>query len=162
MMRWTETIDIDAPEDLVRTAMLDQHHVVRWSAWPEATGLSCTVHGDGTSPGSEIVFRDDAGTVQGRQRITAVDGQRIANRLENRGPLGRTMTPRVDFVVTRLAHDRTRAALDFEADVPLPVGLRHLVQLAMSRWARRLHVEDLRLLKSYVESGAVDVGQGET
>ena len=36
--------------------MLDQHTVIEWSAWPEATGYPCAVSGDGRSVGSEIVL----------------------------------------------------------------------------------------------------------
>ncbi|MEM1335269.1 MAG: hypothetical protein AAGG08_17605 [Actinomycetota bacterium] len=102
------------------------------------------------------MFRNKKGAVQGRQRIVDVDGLRVTNRLENKGPFGTTITPRVDFVATPLGDARTTAALDFEAEVPLPFGLRHLVQAVMSRWARKLHVKDLEQLKTYVESGRVD------
>ncbi|MEM7341659.1 MAG: SRPBCC family protein [Actinomycetota bacterium] len=151
-MKWTETIDIDAPTEEVFDAMLDQDRVMAWSAWPEATGFTCSVEGDSTSPGSEIVFRDKKGTIQGRQRIIAVEGRRVRNQLQNRGPFGRTMTPTVTFEATPLDERCTRAALEFEADVPLPAGVRHLVQAGMSRWVRRLHVRDLEMLKSHVES----------
>ncbi|MFZ1490568.1 MAG: SRPBCC family protein, partial [Ilumatobacteraceae bacterium] len=148
MMRWTETIEIDAPAERVFEAQLDQQHVMSWSAWPEATGFVCEVEGDGRSPGSEIVFRNAKGVVQGRQRIVDVDSLKVSNRMENRGPFGATITPRVDFLATPLGADRTRAALDFEAEVPLPFGVRHVVQAVMSRWARRLHVKDLEQLKA--------------
>ena len=155
-MKWTETIEIAAPAERVFEAQLDQEHVMGWSAWPDATGFVCGVEGDGRSAGSEIVFRNKKGEVQGRQRIVDVDGLRVTNRLEKKGPFGTTITPRVDFVATPLGDDRTRAALDFEAEVPLPIGLRHLVQAVMSRWARKLHEKDLEQLKTYVESGRVD------
>jgi len=155
-MKWTETIEINAPAERVFEAQLDQGHVMGWSAWPEATGFVCGVEGDGRSEGSEIVFRNKKGVVQGRQRIVDVHGLRVTNRLENKGPFGTTITPRVDFVATPLDEGRTRAALEFEAEVPLPLGLRHLVQAVMSRWARKLHVKDLEQLKTYVESGRVD------
>lgn len=61
-MTWTETIDIDAPAEDVFDAMLDQDRVMSWSAWPEATGFTCSVEGDSRSPGSEIVFRDKKGS----------------------------------------------------------------------------------------------------
>ncbi|MEM9748367.1 MAG: SRPBCC family protein [Actinomycetota bacterium] len=155
-MRWTETIVIEASPERVFEAQLDQGDVMAWSAWPEATGFTCGVEGDGRTVGSEIVFRDKKGAVQGRQRIVEVHDLRVTNRLENRGPFGTTITPRVDFIATPLDDGRTRAALDFEAEVPLPFGLRHLVQAVMSRWARKLHVKDLQQLKTYVESGRFD------
>lgn len=156
MMKWTESIEVAAPADRVADALLDQRHVMGWSAWPEATGFVCGVEGDGRSPGSQIVFRDAGGTVQGRQRIVDVEGLRVSNRMDNRGPFGTTLTPRVDFVAIPLGGQRTRAELDFEAEVPLPFGVRHVIEAAMSRWVRRLHVKDLEQLKSYVESGRVD------
>lgn len=158
VMKWTETIEIDAPPERVFEALLDQDHVMGWSAWPEATGFVCGVEGDGRSPGSEIVFRNKNGAVQGRQRIVEVDDLRVTNRLDNKGPFGTTITPRVDFIATPVGDDRTQVALDFEAEIPLPFGVRHLVQVVMSRWARTLHVKDLEQLRDYVESGRVTVG----
>jgi hypothetical protein len=158
MMKWTESIEIAAPAERVFEAQLDQEHVMGWSAWPEATGFVCGVEGDGRSPDSEIVFRNKKGDPQGRQRIVEVDALRVTNRLENKGPFGTTITPRVDFAALPLGENRTRADLEFEAEIPLPFGLRHLVQAVMSRWARKLHVKDLEQLKSYVESGRVASG----
>ncbi|MFW2380199.1 MAG: SRPBCC family protein [Acidimicrobiales bacterium] len=158
MMKWTETIEIDAAAGRVFEAQLDQEHVMEWSAWPEATGFACGVEGDGRSPGSEIVFRNKKGDPQGRQRIVEVYDLRVTNRLENKGPFGTTITPRVDFAALPLGENRTRADLEFEAEIPLPFGLRHLVQAVMSRWARKLHVKDLEQLKTYVESGRVASG----
>lgn len=71
-MKWTESIDVDAPLKQVQRAVADEHQLMHWSAWPAATGYTCSVDGDGTTVGSEIVFRDPAGTEQGRQRLTAV------------------------------------------------------------------------------------------
>ena len=79
--------------------------------------------------------------------------RRIAHRLENQGPFGRTMRPEVDFVVDPVSDERSRVSLVFNAAAPLPFGLRHVVELGMGRWVRRLHVKDLQMLKHYVESG---------
>ncbi|MEE8601121.1 MAG: SRPBCC family protein [Euzebya tangerina] len=154
-VQWTESIVIDAPAEVVRIAMMDQAHVMGWSAWPEATGFTCAVEGDGSSPGSEIVFRNDDGQVQGRQRIVKVDDQVIHNVMENKGPFGKTLRPSVDFRVTPIGQDRTRASLEFEAALPFPPILRRLVRIPMSRWVRNLHRKDMAMLKEYVESGRV-------
>lgn len=155
-MQWTETVIIDAPVDIVRAAVRDQRHVMAWSAWPEATGFTCVVEGDAMSVGSQIVFRDRSGTVQGRQRIVDVtdDGatRTVVNELENRGPFGRTMRPRVDFRTTALDDHRTEVALDFAADIPFPRPLRQLIGVGMRRWARGLHRKDLDQLRTYVET----------
>jgi hypothetical protein len=112
----------------VRAAIADEHEVMAWSAWPSATGYTCAVDGDGRSLGSAIVFRDHSGTEQGRQRLTLVEPDRVEYRLRNRGPLGRTMTPEVDFRLDALDASCTRVLLDFRASAPLPPGARHLVE----------------------------------
>lgn len=153
-MEWTESIDIEAAPGRVLPAVADENRLVQWSAWPAATGYRCEVEGDGVSPGSAIVFRDPAGVEQGRQRLHRSVADRVEYRLTNRGPGGRQMTPEVDFRLDPLPGGRTRVHLDFRATPPLPVPLRQVAELVMSRRVRALHVEDLRLLKLHVEGGA--------
>ena len=121
-MRWTERIDIDRPASQVRRAIADEHQLMQWSAWPAATGYTCAVDGDGTSLGSAIVFRDDAGTEQDRQRLTKVAADRVEYRLHNRGPAGRDMTPEVDVRIQALSPTSTRFHLDFRNRVPSPTA----------------------------------------
>ena len=64
-LRWSESIHIDISPQAVFEAMLDQHTVIEWSAWPEATGYPCAVSVDGRSVGSEIVFADPSGKHMG-------------------------------------------------------------------------------------------------
>ncbi len=151
-MEWTESIVIDRPLPVVHRAVADEHELMQWSAWPKATGYTCAVDGDGRSTGSAIVFRDRTGVEQGRQRLTSVEPDRIEYRLRNRGPAGREMTPEVDFRLDDLDGTRTRVHLDFRATAPLPPGARQLAELVLGRRVRRLHVEDLRLLKLHVET----------
>ena len=151
-MEWTESIVVDRPLEQVHRAVADEHELMQWSAWPEATGYTCAVDGDGRSPGSAIVFRDRRGVEQGRQRLAQVGRDRVEYRLRNRGPFGRIMTPELDFRLEPLDPARTRVHLDFRASAPLPAGVRHLVELVLARWARRLHIEDLRRLKARVET----------
>lgn len=150
-MQWTETIVVDRPIDVVQGAIADENELMQWSAWPEATGFTCAVDGDGRSLGSAIVFRDRRGQEQGRQRLTRVEEDRVEYRLLNRGPGGREMRPEVDFRLDRLGGDRTRVHLDFRATAPLPPGLRQLAELLLGRRVRALHVKDLQLLKAHVE-----------
>lgn len=151
-MRWSESIHIDARPDAVFAAMLDQHTVIRWSAWPEATGYRFAVSGDGRSVGSEIVFEDSSGRQMGRQRITNVTDNVVHNRMRNRGPAGRWLEPAVDFRVERDG-EGARAFLDFEAEPPVPKILRPLAHRYLRKSIRPLHVEDLRRLKAMVEHG---------
>ncbi|MBN9099777.1 MAG: SRPBCC family protein [Pseudonocardia sp.] len=151
-MEWTESIVIDRPLAQVQAAIADEHQLMAWSAWPEATGYSCAVDGDGRSVGSAIVFRDRTGVEQGRQRLTRIEPDRVEYRLRNRGPRGRDMTPEVDFRLDALDDSRTRVHLDFRATAPLPPGVRQIAELLLGRRVRRLHIEDLALLKAHVEN----------
>jgi hypothetical protein len=157
-MEWTESIVVDRPVAQVQAAIADEHRLMRWSAWPEATGYTCAVEGDGRSIGSAIVFRDRAGAEQGRQRLARVETDRIEYRLRNKGPRGREMTPEVDFHLEALDDTRTRVHLDFRASAPLPPGARQIAELLLGRRVRRLHVEDLRLLKAHVEDEPARTG----
>lgn len=154
-MKWTESIVVARPREQVLAAIADEHQLMAWSAWPNATGFSCAVDGDGTSVGSAIVFRDRAGVEQGRQLLTRVATDRVEYRLRNRGPFGREMTPEVDFRLEALDDTRTRVHLDFRATAPLPIGARQLAELLLGRRVRRLHVEDLEQLKAHVETSPI-------
>ena len=151
-MEWTEAIVVDRPLEQVQAAIADEHRLMAWSAWPAATGYTCAVDGDGRSLGSAIVFTDRGGVEQGRQRLTLVEPDRVEYRLRNRGPGGRDMTPEIDFRLEPLDDARTRVHLDFRATAPLPPGVRQLAELLLGRRVRRLHVEDLALLKAHVEN----------
>lgn len=161
-MQWTETITVQAPLQRVRRAVADEHQVMAWSAWPQATGYTCAVDGDGTSVGSQIVFTDPRGREQGRQRLeqvserTTAQGEEVvvAYRLSNRGPGGRTMHPEVDFRLRALGPSTTQVHLDFRATPPLPVPLRQLAERFMASRVRALHVKDLEQLKVHAEASA--------
>jgi hypothetical protein len=150
-MEWTEVIVVDRPLAEVQRAVADENELMQWSAWPEATGYFCAVDGDGTSLGSSIVFTDKRGREKGRQRLAAVSADRVEYRLTNRGPGGREMKPEVDFRLVPIDPERTRVFLDFRATAPLPAGVRQLAELVLARRVRKLHVEDLLLLKAHVE-----------
>ncbi len=149
-MRWSESIQIAGSPDAVFEAMLDQHKVMKWSAWPDATGYRCAVSGDGRSVGSEITFTDPSGKHMGRQRITEVGKTVVRNKMRNRGPGGRWVEPSVDFRVEPDG-EGTRAYLDFEVNPPVPKLLRPLAHRYLKKSIRPVHVEDLRRQKLFVE-----------
>jgi carbon monoxide dehydrogenase subunit G len=154
-MRWSESIYVDQPPDKVLEAIRDQYVLMQWSAWPEATGYTCAVEGDGRSVGSEIVFRSSDGVEQGRQRITAVDEKAVRNKMRNRGPRGTWVEPSVDFRVEPEGHG-SMVHLDFEVIPPVPRLLHPFANRYLTRTIRPLHVEDLRRLKALTESGDHD------
>ncbi len=149
-MRWTESVYIERPVDVVFDAVLDQNVLMQWSAWPEATGYTCKVDGDGRSVGSSIVFVNADGAEQGRQWITGVDGHVVRNRLRNRVSKNRYTEPTVDFRVEPEGSG-TRVFLDFDITPPVPRPMRPLANRYLTRKVRPLHVEDLRRLKALVE-----------
>jgi hypothetical protein len=132
-VEWTESIVVDRPLKQVQAAIADEHELMAWSAWPNATGYTCAVDGDGRSLDSAIVFRDRSGTEQGRQRLTLVEPDRVEYRLRNRGPLGRDLTPEVDFRLDALDASHTWVHLDFRTSAPLPPGALHLLELMLGR-----------------------------
>lgn len=154
-MRWTQSIIIAQTPAKALEAIRDQHVLMRWSAWPEATGYTCAVEGDGRSVGSEIVFRSSDGMEQGRQCITAVEDNAVRNKMRNRGPRGTWVETTVDF---RVEPDGEGSVvhLDFEVTPPVPKIL-HPIAGYLSRTIRPLHVEDLRRLKALAESGDQDL-----
>ena len=44
-MEWTESIVVDRPLKQVQAAIADEHELMAWSAWPNATGYTCAVDG---------------------------------------------------------------------------------------------------------------------
>ncbi len=150
-MQWTESTVVDRPMAEVHDAIADENAVMRWSAWPAATGYTCAVDGDGRSIGSEIVFRNADGKEQGRQRLASVAPGLVEYRLRNRGPGGRDITPEVDFRLEDVDGSRTRVLLDFRGRAPLPPGLRQVAEFFLARRVRHLHRKDLEQLKDYVE-----------
>ncbi|OAN32492.1 SRPBCC family protein [Mycolicibacterium iranicum] len=152
-MKWSERITISRPLPEVKQAIVDAEELLAWSAWPEATGYSCRIDGDGRSVGSQIVFTDPHGVVQGRQVLETVRDDVVDFRLHNRGPGGREMHPHLRFRLVDLDGSHTQVHLDFEAEAPLPFGARHVVEAIMGRRVRALHVKDLEQLKAHVENG---------
>ncbi len=158
-MRWIESILIERPKSAVYAAVVDQNILMQWSAWPEATGFTCHVEGDGVTPGSRIVFSDSSGVVQGQQTLVSADGTLVRNQMKNRGPRGRDIEPRVDFRVEDAGASQTKVSLEFEVDPPVPALLRPIASRWLSRSIRPLHVRDLEQLKAHVErDGGGEIG----
>lgn len=155
-MRWTESIDIDRPTSVVYPAVWDQNVLMQWSAWPSATGYTCHVEGDGRTPGSRIVFADSRGETQGEQTLLSADGTTVRNVMNNRGPGGRSVQPRVDFRVEEVSNGVTRVSLDFALTPPVPFFLRPVANAWLTRRIRPLHKKDLEQLKTLVEDGRGD------
>lgn len=151
-MQWTETIITEAPDDDVYQAVRDQHTPMQGSAWPDTTGSTCRVEGDGTSPGSQIIFTDSKGIEQGRQTLVSADADAVRNRMRDRGPRGRWVSPSVDFHIDPVTPARTRVSLAFDVEPPVPRILKPVANRWLRRSIRLLHVKDLQQPKDLVEA----------
>ena len=154
MISWSEFIDIDRPIDQVYPALRDQHILMQWSVWPQATGYTYVVDGDGTSAGSSVIFSAPSGEEAGRQTITAVTATSIHSRLRYRGFGGRVVEPEVDLHAEPLNPGRTRVKLNFRIEPSMPAVLQAVARLILSVRVRPLHRKDLRNLKQLLERAA--------
>ncbi|WP_146067386.1 hypothetical protein [Arthrobacter sp. SX1312] len=62
------------------------------------------------------------------------------------------MSPNVDFPIDSATPTRTRVALAFDVDPPVPRILKPLANRWLRRSIRPLHVKDLQQLKDLVEA----------
>lgn len=147
-VRYTDTIDIDAPAGDIYDHIRFQARLMRWSAWPSETGSSCLCEGMDGAVGARTVFMTKKGDRFGHQEVTALDpGRRVELALESKGPPQRT---KLAFELQPLGDSRTRVLLHFDNDIARPFNL--LLRLAgVVRWTRRMHVKDLQGLKDYAE-----------
>ncbi|MEO0605347.1 MAG: SRPBCC family protein, partial [Myxococcota bacterium] len=155
-VRYTESVDVDAPVQDVFDDIRLQERLMRWSVWPRETGSRCAVDpgpagADGTE-GARTVFVSK-GRAVGHQRITRlVDGREIAMTLEGPGP---PHDPALTFELEALEPSRTRVHLHFVNRFSRPFNaIWHFAGL--SKWTRELHRKDLAGLKAFSEPPHVD------
>ena len=157
-MQWTRSIVVERPLAQVQEAIADEHRLMEWSAWPEATGYHCAVDGDGRL---DRLRHRVPRLHRRRARAAAPDeGGARPGRVPpaQRRPRRAGHDPEVDFRLERVDETRTYVHLDFRAAAPLPVGVRQVVELLLGRRVRRLHDEDLERLKVHVEQAPDGMG----
>jgi uncharacterized protein YndB with AHSA1/START domain len=147
-VRYTETIEIDAPADDIYDHIRFQERLMRWSAWPSETGSTCACEGVDGEIGARTVFLTRKGDRFGHQEVVGLDpGRRVELALESKGPPQRT---KLAFELQPLGDSRTRVLLHFDNDIARPFNL--LLRIAgVVRWTRGMHVKDLQGLKAYAE-----------
>jgi len=150
-MEWTESITIDRPDTQVFMAISDLHEVCQWSAWVVPSGGGCSVVGDGTSFGSELILRDSRGVERGRLRLVAARLDRVELQFLSRGPGRRAVDLDLAYRLQDVGASATIVMLDASAHPRLPAGLRHLAEPRLRRELRGAHSRDLRGLKAHVE-----------
>jgi len=152
-LAYTEEITIAAPVRDVYDDIRLQDHLMRWSAWPGATGSTCAVDATGAVAGQDgqvgarTVFFSKGRRI-GHQEIVALDPDRsVSFTLEGAGP---PHSPRLTFRLHPRGPGETRVVLDFENRFPRPFNaIWHFAGL--SRWTRRMHRRDLDGLKAFSE-----------
>lgn len=147
-VRYTETIDIDAPAADIYDHIRLQERLMRWSAWPSETGSACVCEGVDGDVGARTVFLTKKGDRFGHQEVTALDpARRVELVLQSKGP---PQHPKLAFALQPLSDTRTRVLLHFDNEIARPFNL--LLRLAgIVRWTRAMHLKDLQGLKAYAE-----------
>lgn len=146
-VRYTESIEIDAPAADLYDHIRFQRRLMLWSAWPTETGSDCACEDPDGALGARTLFLK-SGKPFGHQEVTALDPQRsVELSLRSKGPPQR---PRVTFALEPLSPQRTRVLLHFDNSITPPFNL--LMRVAgIVRWTRDMHRKDLAGLKRYAE-----------
>ncbi len=146
-VRYTETLVIEAPAQLLYDNTRFQARLMEWSAWPSETGSTCTCESTDGQVGARTVFISK-GKRFGHQEVTRlVDGQSVELALVSKGPPQKPLL-RFDFIP--LADSRTEVRLSFDNTLARPFNV--ILRLAgIVRWTRSMHVKDLQGLKRYSE-----------
>lgn len=149
VIHYTEKITISAPIKQVYDNIRSQADLMRWSAWPEATGSTCEVENTDGEVGARTVFFSD-GKRFGHQEIIALEpNKKVSMTLVDSGPLKHT--PYLDFHLRSLSDVETEVTLDFTNTYKKPFQVPAKL-FGMVKWVRSLQIRDLEGLKSYSES----------
>lgn len=147
-VRYTESIEIDAPAAAIYDHIRLQARLMRWSAWPSETGSSCICEGVDGDVGARTVFLTKKGDRFGYQEVTALDpDRRVELVLHSKGP---PQQPKLVFELQPLPDGRTRVLLHFHNEIARPFNLLSRAA-GIVRWTRRMHLKDLTGLKAYAE-----------
>lgn len=150
-VQYVEQINVDASRERVYDAIRQQAQLMQWSAWPEATGSTCSVEGDDGEVGAKTVFFNK-GKRFGHQEIIALEvNQRVSMTLVDSGPLKHI--PYLDFELESITKNKTRVVLKFKNTYRRPFQVPARL-FGIVRWVRKLHLKDLDGLKIYVEKNS--------
>lgn len=148
VVRYSEKIIVNAPVEQVYDNIRWQERLMQWSAWPEATGSTCSVENTDGSIGARTVFFNE-GKRFGHQEITDLTpNQKVSLTLVNSGPLKHL--PYLDFNLCALSTTQTEVTLDFANTYQKPFQVPAKL-LGIVKWTRALQIKDLEGLKAYSE-----------
>lgn len=147
-VRYSEKIIVNAPISQVYDNIRLQERLMLWSAWPEATGSTCSLENADGHVGARTVFFNK-GERFGHQEIIALDlNQKVSMTLVNSGPLKHT--PYLDFHLNAISKDQTEVTLKFVNTYQKPFQVPAKL-LGIVKWTHNLQLKDLEGLKNYSE-----------
>ena len=121
---------------------------MQWSAWPEATGSTCSVENTDGSIGARTVFFNEGKRFGHQEIIDLTPNQKVSLTLVNSGPLKHL--PYLDFNLCALSTTQTEVTLDFANTYQKPFQVPAKL-LGIVKWTRALQIKDLEGLKAYSE-----------
>lgn len=146
-VRYTETIVVDAPAQVLYDNIRLQTKLMQWSAWPSETGSTCACENTDGEVGARTVFFSK-GQRFGYQEVTRlIDGQSVELSLFSKGP---PQKPVIKFNLAKLTASQTEVSLDFENSLARPFNVI-LRLIGITRWTRKMHRKDLEGLKRFSE-----------
>ena len=147
-VRYSEKIIVNAPIDQVYDNIRFQERLMLWSAWPEATGSTCSLENADGRVGARTVFFNK-GQRFGHQEIIRLDpNSKVSMTLVNSGPLKHT--PYLDFDLHAHSKDQTEVTMKFVNTYQKPFQVPAKL-LGIVKWTRDLQIKDLEGLKNYSE-----------
>ncbi|MEM6432307.1 MAG: SRPBCC domain-containing protein [Cyanobacteria bacterium P01_D01_bin.115] len=148
VVRYSERIIVDAPIEQVYDNIRLQEDLMQWSAWPEATGSTCSLENiDGTVGARTVFFSQDKRF--GHQEIIDLEPHnKVSMTLVNDGPLKHT--PYLDFDLRTISDSQTEVTLQFVNTYQRPFQVPAKL-LGIVKWTRELQIKDLEGLKTYSE-----------
>ncbi|PSN15235.1 hypothetical protein C7293_08070 [filamentous cyanobacterium CCT1] len=148
VVRYSEKIVVNAPIAEVYDNIRLQERLMSWSAWPEATGSTCSLENADGTVGARTVFFNQGKRFGHQEIIDLKPNQKVSLTLVNSGPLKHT--PYLDFDLRALAKDQTEVTLNFVNTYQKPFQVPAKL-LGIVKWTRALQVKDLEGLKTYSE-----------
>jgi uncharacterized protein YndB with AHSA1/START domain len=148
VVRYSEKIVVNAPIEEVYDNIRLQERLMLWSAWPEATGSTCSLENTDGNIGARTVFFNKGERFGHQEIIDLKPNQKVSLTLVNSGPLKHT--PYLDFDLRALSKTQTEVTLNFANTYQKPFQVPAKL-LGIVKWTRALQIKDLEGLKTYSE-----------
>ncbi|MEM1238277.1 MAG: SRPBCC domain-containing protein [Cyanobacteria bacterium P01_H01_bin.26] len=149
VIRYSEKIVVDAPIKRVYDNIRLQEDLMQWSAWPEATGSTCSVENSDGSVGARTVFFNDGKRFGHQEIIALIPNTKVSMTLVDSGPLKHI--PYLDFDLRALSDTQTEVTLKFFNTYQRPFHVPARL-FGVVKFVRELQIRDLEGLKVYSEA----------